>query len=1381
MPSQTFTSSGTWTAPSNLAPGTVQVYAWGESGNTGNAVSGSGGHGGGGGGGGAFAGEPALGGITAGSTVLTITIGSGATGTNTTVTGGAVTITANAGSSGSSFTGGNGGAAGGNTVAFAGGNGGGGTSGTNGAGGGGGGSGGSTGAGGAGGFASGALGGSAGSAGTGAAGPPSLAGAAGAAGQNHASSGVNPGTVPGGGPGGPGNGTNTAAGGAVSGQVVIIWATQLIIPVAQVNVAVPTVTPLGNIVNQWANSYGQGTTFTSLTPALQSCVVPLNNTYSVGGGSGTPTAGNWLFAIASWTQYPAIAEVHVGVGDDIHEWWREFPASSIAGNVRTSIAYCPNIGTFTGVVPQNVYVAPDGEVAAINVLVIEVAGLGPWDTVTGTYGNYAAAATSLSLSLSAPGASAFFLGAVGGDSTAAAQAFLPSGWSGLTTLSQSNGSNQLASNYLTSAYIFSSSAQSVSGSAGSAEDLSGFIIGVLTAAASPVPAGHNTSWPYVITEAGFGSGFNTPDSEVVWTDISNRPWNWDETTGIVFDLNSIQATNATIEFDNFDGNLSPLNPVSPYYPNVVPGTPVRMRFALGTVGGNTVNRWYVLQRNAGQWDEHIAGTYRKYCQVTATDIWAALSATPPTFYRAEITEDDPYAWWPCDDQPGESGVLPTVLHNLAQGNTKPLNIVASPNGVIIQDQWDTTGVEASDGQHLGGIGGNIGVYSVGVSPSWMFGDPQSSISSFSAASGNPVTATPGSAAWQSSGLYGKTSTGYGFFLSCNDNNFPVLANGITVEGWFNYTFQGSNSGLALFNISTYTLYNWQGQPLTPLTLIELATGSNPVAVLQLDTSGHLNLITYNGATGTSHSIYSSSDLRVSSWFMVTMTLTTTTWNVQVNGGQTANVSGSAAGMTSAWTWLVANGDLGANGGSLAGTGLVNQGNVQISHLAVYPYILPYYRIMDHYWAAVTSFGLLPAPTGIQFQSGNTPLSGTSSGGIVYSPDGAANGGSYGVSGTNTVTQAMSAVVESNVGTYTSGPSAWSVTPLVGVYTGTGNNYIGVFCYVSWTGVAASFKVYTSNQVAAELNSATVTANSDTFTSGFGGSASGHGPGQTASGTGASPAASPSVIGDTVGQRIERLLAAGKCLSPNRCIDPAPLLVQAPGTQGGGIQAGAAVQAIQQSDSGLLFIDNLNNLCYWQRPHLASQYSVPVWNIGPSTGKYPYFKEIEWVTDPQRVWNVITVEPLSPSGASLAEFTPTVGGVLASQLQYGAQPLQITSWLQDTAKMQSQANWLFTNWGRPRRRVQQVRVDAASNPQFWPLILGVNVGDVVTLEDWQVGGGGNVYTYRVTEIRRHLEYGANAAGGSDVVASVWLTCDYEPVNYWDTPAPGYTAAYESDYT
>ena len=127
-----------------------------------------------------------------------------------------------------------------------------------------------------------------------------------------------------------------------------------------------------SIANEWASGYAQGTTMSTLVPLLQSCVVPLTSAYNVGSGSGIATAGNWLFTLVSWTQDPSIAEVHVGVQDDIRSWWREFPASSASGKVRTSISYTPNTIRPAG----NVYVAPDGPIAAISVLVVEVSGLG---------------------------------------------------------------------------------------------------------------------------------------------------------------------------------------------------------------------------------------------------------------------------------------------------------------------------------------------------------------------------------------------------------------------------------------------------------------------------------------------------------------------------------------------------------------------------------------------------------------------------------------------------------------------------------------------------------------------------------------------------------------------------------------------------------------------------------------------------------------------------------------------------------------------------------------------------------------------------------------------------------------------------------------------
>ena len=177
-------------------------------------------------------------------------------------------------------------------------------------------------------------------------------------------------------------------------------------------------------------------------------------------GTTTSTAGNWLFAIVTWTQDPTLAEAHVNVADDVHSYWRQFPASSISGKTRTTIAYTPNIARSVG----NVYVAPDNEITAMNVLVVEISGLGPWDTLAGTGSNYAAAATSLSLSQTAAASNTFFIAATGGDNITSGQAFLPAGWTGLVTQTQTDGTDHLCDNILTAAFLPSSASnQSVSG------------------------------------------------------------------------------------------------------------------------------------------------------------------------------------------------------------------------------------------------------------------------------------------------------------------------------------------------------------------------------------------------------------------------------------------------------------------------------------------------------------------------------------------------------------------------------------------------------------------------------------------------------------------------------------------------------------------------------------------------------------------------------------------------------------------------------------------------------------------------------------------------------------------------------------------------------
>ena len=452
-----------------------------------------------------------------------------------------------------------------------------------------------------------------------------------------------------------------------------------------------------------------------------------------------------------------------------------------------------------------------------------------------------------------------------------------------------------------------------------------------------------------------------------------------------------------------------------------------------------------------------------------------------------------------------------------------------------------------------------------------------------------------------SGQLGETGS-YGWFLSCNDSGFPVLADGITVEIWFNYPFYATSTGWdAIGNNPTPVA----AQPYnTPLTIWELATGSNPVCILQLDTSGHLNLITYAGATGTSHSIYTASDLRSNSWHSVAVTLTETTWQVWLDGGTGADVSGTAAGMTSGWTWLIAAGDFGSNGGSSAGTGLVHGGNVSLAQLAVYPAILPAWRILAHYVAAVTAFGQLPAPSGVAPAFNSIAYTDSGGGGQsgIYAPDGS-SGWAYGAYSAPDGVGVSAVVAATAPGGITSGPSAWA--PGIGVfYNNLHPSDSDMFLWVGWTGLAPSFAVYTAQNLGSEAEAAIANGSGVSFNSGYGSGASGAGVCRTAGGSGASPPTSASAIGDTVQQRIERVLGYGGITVPMRAIDPASNLVQA-AIDVGGQQAGANVTSMINSDNGWAFYDNVGVFNYRDRPHLNSD-SV-TWYIGMNTaaGQSPF--------------------------------------------------------------------------------------------------------------------------------------------------------------------------------
>jgi hypothetical protein len=206
--------------------------------------------------------------------------------------------------------------------------------------------------------------------------------------------------------------------------------------------------------------------------------------------------------------------------------------------------------------------------------------------------------------------------------------------------------------------------------------------------------------------------------------------------------------------------------------------------------------------------------------------------------------------------------------------------------------------------------------------------------------------------------------------------------------------------------------------------------------------------------------------------------------------------------------------------------------------------------------------------------------------------------------------------------------------------------------------------------------------------------------------------------DTAGRRIDRLMLESGCGYP-RVITATTNGIQGAVDQQGQ-QLAQNIVNMAESDGGLLFVDGPGYVFYMGR---GAGYNLPVTGtFGENTaaGEYPYLDDIGFDDDPAQVYNDITLTQLSaPQVIGAADVSAVVtpvstAAVAASVEQYGDQTLQQTSYLFDLPIIQDSANWIFWTNGTPQIRVAQLTLDPGANPALWPVALGVEVGQVYTV-------------------------------------------------------------------
>lgn len=523
---------------------------------------------------------------------------------------------------------------------------------------------------------------------------------------------------------------------------------------AQVTAASPGVTPPSRPVTvqgSWSNSYAVGYGF--YFPAAAAAAVPVTV---------TNTEGDWLFALVAWRQPAAGAGTSVCVADDAHNWWEPVGSpltdSGAAGVVRTALWAAPAARVANSATGQTVvHVAATGPYLSMAVLVLDVAGLEPWYEVAAIASGYANAATSLALSAAAPSAQALLFSLTASDDNADTLTG-PAGWTALTPVTASNGTDHADDVRLTAGWQVTSSAPSASVTASATLDLAGVIAGVLVSA--PAPVQQSPDWPVMVTEAAIGAGVQTPPSELTWTDLSSRVLSMSMRQGRQYSLSQLSAGQGAMTLDDPDGALIP--PGAGAYAGIDSGTPLRRRVIIPAAA---TPHYVAAAGYFRRWPWSMDSQSRRgQTQAETADAWAYMTTPLNSMAVEECLIDSPHGLWPMTDPAGSA-----AASNLARGNTVPLTQVTSKYGT-------GTSTAAVATAAFGATSALAGANSAKVTRSGKSGG--------------------GSGMWQQA-LAGASLAynGYGFCLQAVDESMPPLAGGVTAEAFAACTLGDALTGI----------------------------------------------------------------------------------------------------------------------------------------------------------------------------------------------------------------------------------------------------------------------------------------------------------------------------------------------------------------------------------------------------------------------------------------------------------------------------------------------------------------------------------------------------------------------------------------------------------
>lgn len=444
---------------------------------------------------------------------------------------------------------------------------------------------------------------------------------------------------------------------------------------------------LPNIVNQW--------------PAT------VTNDPGLAQANVSNSSGNGLVAFIGWNDSTFPVTGYVTVADDAHNYWQ--PLGLSPGTTDRCAIWIATKADPATVVS----VSSSLPVSGMAALIVEMNGLPALVGTDFAPVSSAVSATSVSLSATAGAADWVFGVAVSNNNTDTITG--PSApWTALNTVSVNDplsGAGGAADTKITPVYAkVSPGALAPSWGSSGVLQFAALITGI-TQASPVVTNTGNPNWPVFQVQAAFGAQAGNGQTPPTWTDITSRAIFDDSATildvtgGRSYELTGPESGTILVWLNNQDGALTPGNSASPYYPNVLPETPLR-------VIATWSNKVYaVASGKIDKWPQSFPSEQWGFVNSSASDGMGILAnLTLNSAYQSEVLLDQPYSYWPLAESYGEANGLP--FENLGSNNTNTKPMV----GV---DGQSTGSVPLSTGLSLnlvGDSGSGIGLSGLTANP-----------------------------------------------------------------------------------------------------------------------------------------------------------------------------------------------------------------------------------------------------------------------------------------------------------------------------------------------------------------------------------------------------------------------------------------------------------------------------------------------------------------------------------------------------------------------------------------------------------------------------------------------------------------------------------------